>query len=150
MSFLNHLPWIVVGLSLFVCLIAAWYEFLAPHPGDEEKARLAAEEWTVAVLKSDYDAMGDLACKRYAPDIKSAEGMASFLGGFGMVFERQPSEKMLNEIVYEIVSIKGNQARVRVSGGFFAEVQFLDGSFVGGGDYVMRRELGKWKWCGRE
>lgn len=149
-SLLNHLPLIVVGLSLFVCLIAAWYEFLAPHPRDEEKARQAAEEWTVAVLKSDYDAMGGLVCRRYAPDIKNAESMAGLLGDFGMAFERQPSEKMLSEIVYEVVSVKGNQARVRVSGGLFAEVKFLDDSFVGGGDYVMMRELGKWKWCGRE
>ena len=149
-SLLNHLPWIVVGLSVFVCLVAAWYEFLAPHPGDEEKVQQASREWTEAVLRSDYDAMGGLVCRRYAPEIKSAESMAGFLGDFGMAFERKPSAEMLRGITYEIVSIKGNQARVRVSGGFFAEVEFLDSSFVGGGDYVMMRELGKWKWCGRE
>jgi hypothetical protein len=149
-SLLNHLPWIAVGLSVFVCLIASWYEFLAPHPGDEEKVRQAAEEWTVAMLRSDYDAMLDLVCKRYETDIKSAESMAGLLGDFGMTFERQPSAEMLRGIKYEVVSVKGNRARVRVSGGFFAEVQFLDDSFAGGGDYMMMRELGKWKWCGRE
>ena len=149
-SLLNHLPWIAVGLSIFVCLLASWYEFLALHPGDEEKVRQAAEEWTVAMLRSDYDAMLDFVCRRYETDIKSAESMAGLLGDFGMTFERQPSAEMLREIKYEIVSIKGNRARVRVSGGFFADVQFLGDSFAGGGDYVMTRELGKWKWCGRE
>jgi hypothetical protein len=149
-SLLNYLPWIAVVLCLFTSLVAVWYEFLASHPGDEEKAIQAAREWTEASLRSDYEMMTDLVCSRYKPDIRSAESMASFLGGFGMTFGGEPPAELLRSITYELVSIKGNTARVRVGGYSSHYIEFLGDSFVGGGDYVMKRELGKWKWCGRE
>jgi hypothetical protein len=149
-SVLNYLPWMIAVMCIFASLVAVWWEFLAPHPGDEEKAIRAAREWTEASLSSDYEAMADLVCSRYELDISSAESMASFLGGFGLTFGGKPSDELLRSITYELVSIKGNTARVRIGGDLFLSVEFLDDSLFGEGDYIMKRELGRWKWCGRE
>lgn len=142
--------WVVVGLLVVAVAIFAWYEFFASRPHDEERALQAAREWTVAVYRNDYGAMESLVCGSYASRVREARQAATlvdiFAGPLGMDFSSEPPDTL----EYEIVRIKGNQARVRVTG-FLGDLgDEFEGLFSDESIYIMKRELGTWKWCGEE
>jgi hypothetical protein len=142
--------WVLVGLLVVAVAIFAWYEFFASHPHDDEKALQAAREWTVAVYRNDYGTMESLVCGRYASRVREARQAATlvdiFAGPLGMDFSSEPPDTL----EYEIVRIKGNQAHVRVTGFLDDLGDEFEGLLLDKSIYIMKRELGKWKWCGEE
>jgi hypothetical protein len=141
-------PLIIIAVLLLVAGVFVWYEFLAHHPHDEEKALQAAREWTEANFRGDYDVMEELVCGLYAPQVRQRRQESAlagiFIGMLGVDFSSEPPDTL----TYELVSIKGNQARVLVDG-FYPELEeFMGDSFSDEVTYTMKREFGDWKWCG--
>jgi hypothetical protein len=141
-------PLVIIAVLLLVAGVFVWYEFLAHHPHDEEKALQAAREWTEANFREDYDVMEGLVCGLYAPQVRQRRQESAlvgiFIGMLGVDFSSEPPDTL----TYELVSIKGNQARVLVDG-FYPELEeFMGDSFSDEVTYTMKREFGDWKWCG--
>lgn len=137
--------WVVIGIILIAVVYFVWREFFASFPDDPERVLQAAQEWTEASYRSDYDTMEDLVCGRQSYQVQSARQQAGFFGMFGLnlgVTVNPPST-----LTYEIIEIKGNQADVLVDG-FYPELEAYDSSFSDEVVYHMRRELGRWRWCG--
>jgi hypothetical protein len=138
-------PLILAGVFLLVIALVVWNEFFATRPGDAERARQAAEEWTVAYYELDYGKMEQLVCRRYRSDIrqaKQAQGLFNlFTGALGVDLSGKPPDNL----EYTVADVKGNKAQVRIAG-FFGGLAGLPDEMI----YTMKREGGDWKWCGQE
>lgn len=144
-------------LAIALVLIFMLYqEYFAVYPGDKDKVIALAREWVKAESVGDYVALKGMACAEYARQIKPDTY------GFMAVLQARFASSGVKytpatrNLTYEVIGIGGKSARVRVSG--FMQgipraetgIDMVDSVYdlLDRQVFLMKREDGRWKWCG--
>jgi hypothetical protein len=141
------LLWIVLGAVALGLGYLFYQEYYASRPDDPDRALEAARAWTDARYASDYDAMEELICNRYRADVREMQKGAAMVGMLADAMGVDMTPEKPRGIEYDLATINGPNAQVRVGGVFssygLGSTSSLDVI------YAMRREGGDWKWCGQ-
>lgn len=148
-SRLMNILWGLLALAVVATGFFIWNEFFATHKGDDQKALTAARAWTEAQFRREYDTMLQLVCNRYESEISDIQQTAMWTGLLTKPLGLDLSSEPPATLRYELLTLKGNQAQVHVTGLLGEAGAYLGPSFTEE-IYTMKRENGQWKWCGQK
>lgn len=148
-SRLMNILWGLLALAVVATGFFIWNEFFATHKGDDQKALTAARAWTEAQFRREYDTMLQLVCNRYESEISDMQQAAMWTGLLTKPLGLDLSSEPPATLRYELLTLKGNQAQVHVTG-LLGEIGAQLSPSLSEEIYTMKRENGQWKWCGQK